>query len=133
MKGRNSGVISYRCQKPVFESVIQKAMPMGLTSAIEAGRNGGPRPIDEAKLWVEEGFADVMVIKSDSASLTIRAGRQELSEKAHPLTHIPVAIQCNALEQITISVLRSFSPVRVLKSLIPFPNFSAERQIVIAG
>jgi len=49
-----------------------------LTSAIEAGRNGGPRPmIDEAKLWVEEGFADIALIKSENASLTIRAGRQE--------------------------------------------------------
>jgi len=49
-----------------------------LTSAIEAGRNGGPRPmIDEAKLWVEEGFADIALIKSEKASLTIRAGRQE--------------------------------------------------------
>jgi Alginate export len=48
-----------------------------LTSAIEAGRNGGPRPTDEAKLWVEEGFADIKVMKSDDASLDIRVGRQE--------------------------------------------------------
>jgi hypothetical protein len=48
-----------------------------LTSAIEAGRNGGPRPTDEAKLWVEEGFADIALMKSDDASLEVRVGRQE--------------------------------------------------------
>lgn len=48
-----------------------------LTSAIEAGRNGGPRLTDEAKLWVEEGFADITVMKSDDASLKVRVGRQE--------------------------------------------------------
>jgi hypothetical protein len=48
-----------------------------LTSAVEVGRNGGPRPTDEARLWVEEGFADIEVMKSEGASLDIRVGRQE--------------------------------------------------------
>jgi hypothetical protein len=35
-----------------------------LTSDIEAGRNGGPRPvIDESKLWFEQAFADVTLSK----------------------------------------------------------------------
>jgi hypothetical protein len=48
-----------------------------VTSAIEAGRNGGPRPTDEARLWVEQGFADIGVMKSEAASLQMRVGRQE--------------------------------------------------------
>jgi alginate export protein len=35
-----------------------------LTSAIEAGRSGGPRPVtDESKLFFEEGFADLVSCK----------------------------------------------------------------------
>jgi Alginate export len=48
-----------------------------LSSSIEAGRNGGPAPIMEAKLWVEQGFADVGVMESGKASLVLRLGRQE--------------------------------------------------------
>src|SRR5258708_39364860 len=36
-----------------------------LTSAVEAGRSGGPRPVtDESKLFFEEGFADVGLSKT---------------------------------------------------------------------
>jgi hypothetical protein len=30
-----------------------------LTSDVEAGRNGGPAPNMEARLWVEQEFADI--------------------------------------------------------------------------
>jgi len=49
-----------------------------VTSAIEVGRDGGPRPfIDEARLWLEEAFVDINALKSDDTSLTLRLGRQE--------------------------------------------------------
>jgi Alginate export len=49
-----------------------------LTSDIEAGRNGGPRPvIDESKLFFEEGFVDVVLSKARKESLVLRLGRQE--------------------------------------------------------
>src|SRR5689334_13858007 len=48
-----------------------------LTSDVEAGRNGGPRPLDEDKLWVEQGFVDITAADSHHARLTLRAGRQE--------------------------------------------------------
>src|SRR6202140_2019737 len=49
-----------------------------LTSDIEAGRNGGPRPvIDESKLFFEEGFVDVVLSKARKESLLLRLGRQE--------------------------------------------------------
>jgi hypothetical protein len=50
-------------------------------SAIEAGRKGGPRPvIDESKLWFEQAFADITLMKKAEAkekSLVMRLGRQE--------------------------------------------------------
>jgi hypothetical protein len=49
-----------------------------LTSDIEEGRNGGPRPvIDESKLFLEEAFADVALSKVPSDKLVLRLGRQE--------------------------------------------------------
>ena len=49
-----------------------------LTSGIEAGRNGGPRPvIDESKLFFEEAFADITLSKEPSNNLVLRLGRQE--------------------------------------------------------
>ena len=51
-----------------------------LTSNIEAGRHGGPRPvIDESKLWFEQAFADITLAKGTSKekSLVVRLGRQE--------------------------------------------------------
>lgn len=52
-----------------------------LTNDIEAGRNGGPRPvIDEDKLWFEQMFADIALkkpAKEKRDSLVLRIGRQE--------------------------------------------------------
>ena len=49
-----------------------------LTSDIEAGRNGGPRPaIDESKLFFEEAFADITLSKKTGDKLVLRLGRQE--------------------------------------------------------
>lgn len=47
------------------------------TSDIEVGRNGGPQPNDEARLWIEQGFADIRALGSGDTSLTFRIGRQE--------------------------------------------------------
>jgi hypothetical protein len=46
-------------------------------SATEAGRNGGPRPIDEDRLWVEQAFAEFELPTSSSAKIALRLGRQE--------------------------------------------------------
>ena len=49
-----------------------------LTSAFDAGQNGGPRPvIDESMLFFEQAFADVAVKAQDENSLVVRLGRQE--------------------------------------------------------
>jgi alginate export protein len=58
-----------------------------LTNDIEAGRNGGPRPvIDEDRLWFEQAFADITLWKKEEEkkeagpkkdSLVLRLGRQE--------------------------------------------------------
>jgi hypothetical protein len=49
-----------------------------LTNDIEAGRNGGPRPvIDESKLFFEEAFADITLSKEPGDQLVLRLGRQE--------------------------------------------------------
>jgi hypothetical protein len=49
-----------------------------LTSDIEAGRNGGPRPvIDESKLFFEEAFADITLSNEPGDKLVLRLGRQE--------------------------------------------------------
>jgi hypothetical protein len=49
-----------------------------LRSDIEAGRNGGPRPvIDESKLFFEEAFADIALSKKPGDKLVLRLGRQE--------------------------------------------------------
>ena len=49
-----------------------------LTSDLEAGRNGGPRPVtDESKLFFEEAFADIRLSKGRGDKLVLRLGRQE--------------------------------------------------------
>jgi hypothetical protein len=49
-----------------------------LTSDIEAGRNGGPRPVtDESKLFFEQAFADILLSKEPGDKLVLRLGRQE--------------------------------------------------------
>src|SRR5262245_3630615 len=49
-----------------------------LMSAIEAGRNGGPRPvIDESKLFFVEAFVEITLAKNEQSSLVLRPGREE--------------------------------------------------------
>jgi hypothetical protein len=52
-----------------------------LSSSLEYGRTGGPRPvIDEDKLDVHQGFLDVLLTKpGGDSSLSLRVGRQELA------------------------------------------------------
>jgi len=51
-----------------------------LASSLVNGRNGGPRPsLDEEKIYVHQGFFDLGLWKSGRDSLTLRAGRQEMS------------------------------------------------------
>jgi hypothetical protein len=60
-----------------------------LTSDIEAGRNGGPRPvIDESKLFFEEAFADITLLKEPSDKLVLRLGRQEFELGAGRLVDV---------------------------------------------
>jgi hypothetical protein len=49
-----------------------------LQSSLENGRNGGPRPTDEDALDLHQAFVDVGGAFGTQASLTLRAGRQEL-------------------------------------------------------
>src|SRR5229473_2237813 len=48
-------------------------------SGLEDGRNGGPRPTDRDDFDLNQAFFDVRVPFLESDSLTLRAGRQELS------------------------------------------------------
>ena len=48
-------------------------------SALENGRNGGPRPPDEDKMDIHQAFLDVQLAGWSNGSLTLRAGRQEIS------------------------------------------------------
>lgn len=49
-----------------------------LTSDIQAGRNGGPRPvIDESRLFLEQSFVDLALFRTRKKSMTLRVGRQE--------------------------------------------------------
>jgi hypothetical protein len=51
-----------------------------LNSSLEDGRTGGPRPLDEDKLDLHQGFVDFVVLKPrENASLTLRIGRQEMA------------------------------------------------------
>jgi len=49
-----------------------------LFSALEAGRAGGPSPVDENELEVQNGFLDLSFAPRQDSRLTLRAGRQEL-------------------------------------------------------
>jgi len=60
-----------------------------LTSDIEAGRNGGPRPVtDESKLFFEEAFADITLSRAHSDALVLRLGRQEFELGAGRLVDV---------------------------------------------
>jgi hypothetical protein len=48
-------------------------------SGLEEGRNGGPRPTDRDRFDLNQAFFDVRVPWSETNSLTVRAGRQELA------------------------------------------------------
>ncbi|MCK1446755.1 alginate export family protein [Bradyrhizobium sp. 48] len=48
-----------------------------LSSATLVGRNGGPRPVDEAQLWLEQAFAQFDVPAFSGADISVRLGRQE--------------------------------------------------------
>ena len=49
-----------------------------LQSSLQTGRKGGPGVLDEDQLQLHQAFIDLRLPLSDSASLTLRAGRQEL-------------------------------------------------------
>src|SRR5579863_1946125 len=44
---------------------------------------------------------------------------------------MPVAIERDTLEKVAVAVLRSRSPVRVAKSLVPLPDLTSDCQIVV--
>src|SRR5262245_6225796 len=47
-----------------------------LTSNIEEGRNGGPRPvIDESKLWFKQAFADITLARSEEHTSELQSLR----------------------------------------------------------
>lgn len=49
-----------------------------LSSALETGRAGGPSPVDENDLTLQNAFVDLNVPLGPDADLTLRGGRQEL-------------------------------------------------------
>ena len=49
-----------------------------LLSALEAGREGGPSPVDENQLALQNGFLDLHFSPADQWEATVRTGRQEL-------------------------------------------------------
>lgn len=49
-----------------------------LSSALETGREGGPSPVDENKLELQNGFVDLAVAPDHGSNITLRVGRQEL-------------------------------------------------------
>jgi hypothetical protein len=49
-----------------------------LSSALEAGREGGPSPVDENELAVQNAFADLSFTPVSGVDVTLRGGRQEL-------------------------------------------------------
>lgn len=49
-----------------------------LSSAFETGRAGGPSPVDENKLELQNAFVDLNLSLGADAALTLRGGRQEL-------------------------------------------------------
>ena len=49
-----------------------------LTSALAAGRSGGPSPVDEDRLAWQNAFVDLPLYHNAERTLTLRAGRQEM-------------------------------------------------------
>ena len=59
-----------------------------LKSAMEDGREGGPRPVDSDEFDVQQAFVDVKVpvpLGDDGATFTLRGGRQDLLYGVHRL------------------------------------------------
>lgn len=76
-----------------------------LQSGVESGRKGGPRPTDEDGLDLHQAFVDVVVaVPGTHASLTLRAGRQELAYGSSRLVSV----------RDSPNVRRSFDGLRVL-------------------
>ena len=50
-----------------------------LHSALESGRQGGPSPVDEDKLDLQQVFLDIALPLGEDRTLTLRGGRQEMS------------------------------------------------------
>jgi len=48
-------------------------------SGLENDREGGPRPIDEDKLDVNQAFLDLTILSAEKNAITLRTGRQELA------------------------------------------------------
>jgi len=48
-----------------------------LSSATLGGRDGGPRPIDEDRLWIEQAFAQFDLPAFSGVNVAVRLGRQE--------------------------------------------------------
>ena len=60
-----------------------------LTSDLEDGRVGGPRPVtDQSTLFFEEAFADITLSKRAHAQLVMRLGRQEFEFGAGRLVDV---------------------------------------------
>jgi hypothetical protein len=49
-----------------------------LSSALETGRTGGPSPVDENELALQNGFVELNLPLGPNADFTLRGGRQEL-------------------------------------------------------
>jgi hypothetical protein len=56
-----------------------------LKSALEDGRAGGPRPADADEFDIEQAFIDLKLPVGESASVTLRGGRQNLVYGVHRL------------------------------------------------
>src|SRR5215470_3649352 len=59
-----------------------------LESSLEEGRKGGPRPVDEDKLDVNQAFLDAVAPLDGGRSLTLRVGRQELAYGSQRLVSV---------------------------------------------
>ena len=49
-----------------------------IKSGIENGRKGGPRPVDEDKLDINQAFVDIAFPEAEKHTLVLRVGRQEM-------------------------------------------------------
>src|SRR5665213_1312438 len=56
----------------------------------------------------------------------------ELREEAHGISEVQIGVRHISLQEITIVILWTLSPVVIVKVLVPLPNFPAETQIIIA-